>query len=158
MASIHAIAIFAALLGSALIAGTFFGFSAFIMTALGRIAPAAGITAMQSINIVVINPLFLSVFVGTAAIGVCLAIAALFLLPRPEAVYSLIGSLSYCLGAFLLTMRLNVPLNNDLARVQSDSDEGKLVWNRYLIDWVRWNHVRTAASLAATALFALALT
>ena len=46
-----------AALGSALMAGTFFAFSTFVMGALGRLRPPAGIAAMQSINIVVINPL-----------------------------------------------------------------------------------------------------
>lgn len=158
MASIYSIAIFIALLGAALIAGTFFCFSTFVMGALGRIAPAAGIAAMQSINIVVINPVFLSVFVGTAALGVCIALAALFLLPDTSAIYALAGSLLYCIGTFVVTMRFNVPLNNELAGVQPDSAKGQQVWERYLSDWVWWNHVRTIAALAATALFVLALT
>lgn len=44
-----------AALGSALMAGTFFAFSSFIMGALGRLPPAEGISAMQSINVVVLN-------------------------------------------------------------------------------------------------------
>ncbi|MDP1910032.1 MAG: hypothetical protein Q8K85_17170, partial [Hyphomicrobium sp.] len=48
----------AAALGSGIVAGIFFAFSTFIMQALGRVAPAAGIAAMQAINITVINPLF----------------------------------------------------------------------------------------------------
>lgn len=158
MASIYSIAIFVALLGAALIAGTFFCFSTFVMGALGRIAPAAGIAAMQSINIVVINPVFLSVFVGTAALGVCIALAALFLLPDTSAIYALVGSLLYCIGTFVVTMRFNVPLNNELAGVQPDSAKGQQVWGRYLSDWVWWNHIRTIAALAATALFVLTLT
>lgn len=44
-----------AALGCALIAGVFFAFSAFVMKALGRLTPAGGITAMQSINVAVLN-------------------------------------------------------------------------------------------------------
>lgn len=54
-------------LGCGLIAGVFLAFSAFIMKALTRVAPAQGILAMQSINIVVINPWFLGVFFGNGA-------------------------------------------------------------------------------------------
>jgi len=43
-------------LGSGLIAGAFFAFSTFVMGALGRLPAAHGIAAMQSINVVVINP------------------------------------------------------------------------------------------------------
>jgi hypothetical protein len=49
---------FLAALGSALIGGLFFAFSAFVMRALGRLPPAGGIAAMQSINVAVLNPVF----------------------------------------------------------------------------------------------------
>jgi uncharacterized membrane protein len=52
-------------LGSGLIAGVFFAFSTFVMRALGRLPPHEGIAAMQSINIVVINPWFMTAFLGT---------------------------------------------------------------------------------------------
>jgi len=45
-----------ALLGSALLGGIFFAFSSFIMKALAGVPSAEGIGAMQSINVVVINP------------------------------------------------------------------------------------------------------
>jgi hypothetical protein len=42
-----------AALGSGLVAGIFFAFSAFLMTALSRLPPLQGIAAMQSINVAV---------------------------------------------------------------------------------------------------------
>ena len=54
-------------LGCGLIAGVFFAFSSFVMKALSRIPAAQGIAAMQSINVVVLNPVFLGVFFGAAA-------------------------------------------------------------------------------------------
>jgi uncharacterized membrane protein len=67
----------AAALGAGLVAGIFFAFSAFIMAALGRLRPEDGISAMQSINVVVLNPVFFFVFFGTALAALILAIAAL---------------------------------------------------------------------------------
>ena len=67
----------AAALGAGLVAGIFFAFSAFIMAALGRLAPEGGISAMQSINVAVLNPMFFFVFFGTAVLALVLAIAAL---------------------------------------------------------------------------------
>jgi uncharacterized membrane protein len=58
-----------ALLGSAVIGGVFFAFSSFVMKALARIPSSEGIAAMQSINVVVINPTFLSVFMGTTVLS-----------------------------------------------------------------------------------------
>ena len=51
-------------LGAGLIGGLFFAFSTFVMTALGRLSPASGISAMQSINVAVLNPVFFTAFFG----------------------------------------------------------------------------------------------
>lgn len=60
------LATFLSALGCGLVAGFFFAFSAVVMKALGKLPPAQGIAAMQSINVVVINPWFLTAFFGTA--------------------------------------------------------------------------------------------
>jgi uncharacterized membrane protein len=57
-------------IGCGLMAGFFFAFSICVMKALGRLPPEQGITAMQTINVVVINPWFLAPFFGTAALCV----------------------------------------------------------------------------------------
>jgi uncharacterized membrane protein len=57
-----------------------------------------------------------------------------------------------------VTMRLNVPLNNALAAAQPESVQARGLWTRYLAEWTAWNHLRTAASLAAAAAFVGALT
>lgn len=146
-----------AALGSGLIAGVFFAFSAFVMTALGRLPADQGIAAMQSINIVVINPWFFAAFLGTAAACVVLAIASLFRWGEPGAIYLLMGSLLYLAGSFLVTLLFNVPLNDALAAVEPGSAEGAGLWTRYLGEWTVWNHVRTGASLAAAAALVFAL-
>ena len=148
---------FLSVLGAGLVAGIFFAFSAFIMSALGRLPPAGGISAMQSINVVVLNPLFFAVFFGTAAASLALAIAALIGWFNASATYLLAGSLLYLVGTILVTIVFNVPLNNRLASVTPGSSEGAAVWTRYLSAWTAWNHVRTAASLAAAASFIMAL-
>jgi uncharacterized membrane protein len=144
-------------LGCGLIAGAFFAFSSFVMKALARLQPPQGIAAMQSINTAVINPWFLGVFVGTAAACVVLAVLSIVRWNQPCAAYLLAGSLLYLIGTFLVTMALNVPLNDALAAVEPSSAEGASLWARYLSDWTLWNHVRTIAALAATASFILAL-
>ena len=146
-----------AALGSGLVAGIFFAFSAFVMTALGRIPPDQGIRAMQSINIAVLNPWFLGVFLGTAAGCVVLAVNAVLDWGKTGEVFSLAGSLLYLVGCFLVTILFNVPMNKALAAIEPDSTEGGELWARYLSTWTAWNHVRTAASLAAAAMFIMAL-
>jgi uncharacterized membrane protein len=54
---------------------------------------------------------------------------------------------------FLVTVIFNVPLNNELVRADPVHGDTAAVWARYLKDWTFWNHVRTIASTAASALF-----
>jgi uncharacterized membrane protein len=157
MASVLPIVTFLAALGSGLMSGFFLAFSACVMWALGRIQPASGIAAMQAINVVVLNPVFLGTFLGTAILTLVLAIAALAGWSEPVSGYLLAGSVLYFAGTFLVTVVFNVPLNNRLAAVKPESAEGKAVWTYYLRVWTAWNHVRTVAPLAATACFILAI-
>jgi uncharacterized membrane protein len=148
---------FLSALGAGLMAGLFFVFSTFMMTALGRLPPATGISAMQSINVTILNPIFFLVFFGTAVASLVLAIAAVVRWSEPGAVALLAGGLLYLLGNILVTMAFNVPLNNALAAVKPDSAEGAILWTRYLSEWTAWNHVRTVSCLAAMASFIMAL-
>jgi len=144
-------------LGCGLIAGVFFAFSAFVMKALARLLPAQGIAAMQSINVVVINPLFMAAFFGTAAGCVVLAASSLLMWHRPGAAFLLAGSLLYLVGTILVTIVFNVPRNDALAAVDPASADGARQWAGYVTTWTAWNHVRTAAALAAAALLTIAL-
>jgi uncharacterized membrane protein len=145
-------------LGSGLIAGLFFAFSVSVMSALGRLPAEHGVAAMQSINIVIINPMFLGVFFGTAALCLVVGFLALPRMGEPAFAFAIAGGLLYLAGSIGVTMALNVPLNNALAAVAPSSPEAAEVWARYLKDWTLWNHVRTIASLAASASFIAALT
>lgn len=144
-------------LGCGLVAGVFFAFSTFVMSALARLQPREGMAAMQSINVTAINPLFMAALFGTAATCCFLAISSLLKWHQPGAVYWLIGSLLYLIGTVLVTIAFNVPLNNALAIAKPDSTEGLNLWASYLTTWTLWNHVRTIAALAASALFTIAL-
>jgi uncharacterized membrane protein len=147
----------AAILGSGLMAGLFFAFSFAVMGALARIQPAEGIAAMQSINRVILNPVFLLVFMGTAAACALVLLSAPWRWQEPGALWLLLGAASYIIGTFVVTIVFNVPLNNALAAVEPASTEGARVWARYLSEWVAWNHVRTATSFAAMMLLTVGL-
>jgi uncharacterized membrane protein len=143
--------------GCGLIAGVFFAFSTFVMTALRRLPAGQGIAAMQAINVAVVNPAFLAVFLGTAASCAVVIVAAPMRWAQPGAGYLMGGAALYFVGTVLVTMLFNVPLNNVLAKVApGDADAGD-VWTRYVSRWTMWNHVRTAAAALAMAAFIFAL-
>ena len=142
-------------LGSGLIAGVFFIFSVAIMRALERVP--GGMAAMQSINIVIINPIFLGVFLGTALLSGTLGVTSVLQWRSPGAAWLLAGCLVYLVGSIGVTIVFNVPLNNALAAADPAGPEGRRVWADYLRNWTFWNHIRTIASLAAAASFTLGL-
>ncbi|MDX1931086.1 MAG: anthrone oxygenase family protein [Capsulimonadales bacterium] len=143
--------------GSGLIAGAFFAFSAFVMSALARLPAPQGIAAMQSINSTVINPWFLGVFVGTAIVSLVLCLLSWTQVGPAVSLPVLIGGALYVLGTFGVTIACNVPLNEALAVVDPNSPEGAALWTRYVAQWTLWNHLRTAASLAASLAYLLSL-
>jgi uncharacterized membrane protein len=66
------------------------------------------------------------------------------------------GAVLYIVGCIGVTIAGNVPLNDRLAEVQPDDAGAESLWHMYLVRWTRWNHVRTAASLAASAFLLVA--
>lgn len=145
---LHAAA-FCAALGTGLMAGLFFAFSVSVMRALASRPSAEGIAAMQAINRAILNPVFLVVFMGTAIASV----ATLF----SGNAWLLAGGALYLAGGFGVTALFNVPRNNALARASAEDPESARLWADYLTTWTAWNHVRTAASLAALALLIIGL-
>jgi uncharacterized membrane protein len=147
---------FLAALSCGLAAGIFYAFSSLVMRALGRIPLPAGIAAMQSINLSVINPWFMTAFFGPAIICCVLAVISMLQWNRPGAAFILAGSAFYLAGTMAVTFAFNVPLNDMLATVDPASAEAGSQWSGYLTTWTNWNHFRTAAALLATASFTIA--
>lgn len=146
-----------ATLGSGLMAGLFFAFSVAVMQGLGKLPTEKGMAAMQSINVVILNPWFLTVFMGTALLCLGLGINAFFHWTAPESGWLLAGAGLYLIGCILVTMAFNVPLNEALAAADASSAEGAKLWKKYLVTWKNWNHVRTIACLASTAAFVVSM-
>lgn len=144
-------------LGCGLIAGMFYAFSSFIMRALGQLPPAQGIAAMQRINIDVINPWFMLIFMGTAVTSAALLIWTTIQWHLPGAAWRLSGAVLYLIGTFAVTICFNVPLNNRLAKLDPTTEEAAHLWDHYLKTWTAWNTARTAAALAACAMLILAM-
>ncbi|WP_265518674.1 DUF1772 domain-containing protein [Nitratireductor luteus] len=141
-------------IGCGLIAGLYFAFSTFIMTALGRMEAAQGVAAMNSINSTIVGSLFMPLFFGTTIAAAALAAFSLLRWSEPGSAAMLAGGLTYLIGMFGCTIVYNVPLNNELERNAAGAAD---VWVRYLKDWTFWNHIRTVASTAAMVFFIVAL-
>jgi uncharacterized membrane protein len=146
-----------AVLGSGLVAGTFFAFAAFVLAALARLKPPAGIAAMQAIIAAIKSPVFLVVFFGTAALAGVLGLAAPLQWNEPGSGYLLLGSLLFLNLPFGVTLMKNLPLNNKLAATKPESKDGAQFWEEFRGVWGFWNHLRWIGALGAAAAFIMAM-
>lgn len=144
-------------MGCGLVAGVFFAFSSFVVQALAELSPVQGVAAMQSINRRAINPLFMLALFGTALACVGLAACAVRSWDGPAAVCLAAGGAVYLVGAILVTIVGNVPLNAGLAKLDPRTADATGYWRRFVRAWTAWNHVRAVAALVATALLMVGL-
>lgn len=144
--------LWAGALGSGLMAGTLFAFSSFVMAALANLPAPHAVAAMQSINRVILRSAFMPVFFGSSLVGLALGALAVANWGQPGTPAAAAAGALLVVGLFGCTAALNVPLNNALQRVDAESAEATAAWRDYRRAWIRWNHLRTAATLAACAL------
>jgi uncharacterized membrane protein len=142
-------------IAAAVMGGAFFAFSTFIMHALGRLPPAEGVTAMQAINKDAPTPWFMVPLFGTAVAALVLAATSLSRLDDAAGRWRLAGALLY-LVAIVLTIAYHVPRNDRLDAADPATPEAARLWADYLVEWTRWNHVRTVAPIAASVALAVA--
>ena len=140
-------------------AGFFYAYSMSVMWALDAVDPKAAIAAMQSINIVVRNAIFFPAFFGLPVVA--LVAAGLWRVQGLHNVALLLAlaAIVYLIGTFLVTIVLNIPMNERLARtnIPAEVEAARTIWEAYSIPWTLWNHIRTASSFATLVLTGWAL-
>ncbi len=110
--------------------------------------PRVAIQAMQAMNASVRNMAFAPAFFGTP---VALAASAVLLLVQryraSACAFGLAAMIYVCFG-LLLTMYINVPMNEALAAVvvPDSAQAATAIWRDYSERWQLWNQVRTIAS------------
>ncbi|WP_329108100.1 DUF1772 domain-containing protein [Micromonospora sp. NBC_01699] len=141
------------------ITGLYYAYSVSVMPGLNAIGGGSAIRAMNSINVKIQNPLFFVTFFGPVVTATLTGVLLLVLGHRPAAVLFLLAAAVYLFGAFLLTVAVNVPLNDLLAAtaVPADPAEAARVWADYSSRWTGWNTVRAAASLVSLLLIGLGI-
>jgi uncharacterized membrane protein len=141
--------------GCGLNGGVFFAFSSFVMPGLARLRPPDGVAAMQSLNVTAVTPAFMTALFGTGALCVAVIVAGLAGLDEGYGGWLVGGGALYLAGSIVVTMLYHVPRNNALAVVDPVTPEAGRLWERYLHEWTRGNHVRAAAGVAAAALLVI---
>lgn len=155
------LALFAATLLCALVAGFLFAFAAVVMPGIKSLNDREFIRAFQRMDGIIQNrrPIFMLVWVGS--IAALLASAALGIGPLNgyDRLLLISATLIYAVGVQLPTLAINVPLNNALQLLDVDAiDEGvqKRAREAFELRWNLWNVIRTAfASLTSAQLMLL---
>jgi uncharacterized membrane protein len=140
-------------------AGVFGIYGNAIMPGLRRTDDRTFVTAFQSIDRAIINPVFMVTFFGALALTASAALIHLTGDQRPTLPW--IGAaLVLYLFVFVITIGVNVPRNNEIKAAGDVDRMTDLHGLRERFDearWVRWNHLRTFASTVAFGLLAWAL-
>jgi uncharacterized membrane protein len=144
----------AATIGSGVVGGVLFGFSAFVMDALDRLPADRSIEAMQSINRRAPTAGFMIAMVGTAVLAVVVGADAAARTGERSGGLALAGALLF-LASTAITARFHVPLNDRLAGVMTPHGAAEQVWRDYARPWTTGNHVRAALAIAAATCFGL---
>jgi uncharacterized membrane protein len=153
------VVLIAATLAMGLMAGVFGIYSNAIMPGLRRTDDRTFVAAFQSIDRAIINPAFMATFLGALVLTALAALLHLTSEGRPLLSWIVAAFVLY-LFVFVVTIRVNVPRNNEIKAV---GDVDRLTDPRGVRErfdearWVRWNHVRAFASILAFGLLAWAL-
>ncbi|MEM9267965.1 MAG: anthrone oxygenase family protein [Pseudomonadota bacterium] len=138
------------ILAYAIVGGVFLAFSDFIMRSLAHTGGVGGVEAMQVINREVFRWVFMTLFLGMAAVSVFIAIYSLTQLTGAPAKLIFLGALVYLFGCFGVTVFFNVPMNEALAGMDLSAEATHEYWmGTYLPRWSAWNTVRTVACTLA---------
>lgn len=134
-----------------LVAGLLAAFSLAVMPGLRRVDDRTFVATMRAINVAILNPLFLLVWVGAPLLAV---IGALLVRTRVPAAWPFVLTAAVlALATFVITAAVNVPLNDALERAKDIHDAR----DRFELRWTVWNAVRTLTSVGATGALALGL-
>lgn len=151
-----------ALAGMLLTGGIFGFFYAWVcstMWGLDAASPAVAIAAMQAMNASVRNAIFAPAFFGPPVVLAATAFVAARI-GRHVSAWSFGGATAvYVVGAFVVTMMVNVPMNEALgaAVIPSDPAAAQALWQGYSATWQFWNQLRTMFSGVALLLAGVGL-
>jgi uncharacterized membrane protein len=148
----RALTLACATLTTGLVAGVYYAYTVSVNLGLAAQPDASYVATMQAINERIENPLFFASFFGAALFPLAALAAHYSRRPRSGRFWLIaLACVLYIGGSFLLTAFVNVPMNEELARVASDVSTGELSRARaaYEGPWNFWNGVRTVFSFLA---------
>lgn len=146
----------AAAVGSGVIGGVLYAFSAFVMRGLSELPPERALAAMNGINRAAPRAPLVLPLVATALVCGVLGVITFGNLDERGSWLVLAGCSLYLLS-FGITVFFHVPRNEALLLVDPLSAGAGAAWVGYRKPWVVANHVRSLAAVAGSALLVVSL-
>jgi len=149
--AVRALTLAGATITTGLIAGVFYAYAVSVNLGLAAQPDASYVATMQAINERIQNPLFFLSLFG-AVLFLLAALAVHYRRPRSGRFRLVaLACALYIGGGFLLTVFVNVPMNEQLAGVSTGASPDELARSRaaYEGPWDFWNGVRTVLSIVA---------
>jgi uncharacterized membrane protein len=161
MTVFHVVLLLATLLSS-LVAGFLFAFAAVVMPGIRSLDDGAFIRAFQVIDRVIQNnqPLFILVWVGSVLSLITAAVMGVWQLGRADRVVVIVATLVSVLGVQAPTARINIPLNNQLQKLDTSAmneTARKRARDDFEIPWNRWNVFRTVCASSVVVMLLVVL-
>jgi len=148
----------ATILGTGVVAGVFYAFSAFVTQGIDRLPGADAARAMREINVTAVRPPLMIALFGTGLLAAAVLVFALTGALGAGVWWAVAAAVVYLVGAIGVTGAANVPRNNRLAAATAtDAAALAAAWTAFRPGWQAWNHVRTLTSAVACVGFVLAL-
>ncbi|MCK5355890.1 MAG: DUF1772 domain-containing protein [Methyloprofundus sp.] len=147
--NIQIMIIFMATLSTGLMAGIFFTWTNAVTPGIGKLKDIEYLSALQSMNRVILNPAFYMVFL-CPIVTVPLA-TVLNYNTEPSFIFwlLLVTSIIYLLGVFFITILGNIPLNELLDKNDLDKfslEDARNLRNEIEKKWNNYNFIRTITS------------
>lgn len=119
------------------------------MKAFNKLSSKNAVAAMQNINVTVYRSIFMVIFMSLVPVSIATAIWSIVTLGWTDSLFVIVGALAYVFGMFMVTGMGNVPLNESLKQVDTNSQAVDSAWREYYKRWTRLNTIRCAFGVVA---------
>jgi uncharacterized membrane protein len=146
----------------ALVSGFVFAFAIVVMPGIKNLKDQEFIRAFQVMDGVIQNnqPLFIIVWVGSALALIVSTVLGIWQLDGIQRIFLIIIASIYIIGVHLPTITINIPLNNKLQAIDTNSANEttqKAIRSNFEPRWNFWNSFRTVLSSLVTVLLLVLL-
>ncbi|KAB2917319.1 MAG: DUF1772 domain-containing protein [Bacteroidetes bacterium] len=143
-----------------LLAGLFYGYQCSVIQGLGRLSDKEYLSAFQSINKAILNPVFFLSFMGSLIVLIVTSLLSYKAGNTTITPFLIASTIVYAVGVFGITAACNVPLNDVLASYDIATATSSRLYDmrsHFEQSWNKWHLIRTVAAVLSFILLIIPL-